>query len=134
MFVSCFLLMFWSSVGVLQVIASWASLDGLSFFSQRVTGYIFGVGVTIAIMIWFFASDKHTRPYISPDLGAQFGAYAAGVLVALAFTFVMASLIKFRRLRQGQDSADKPQGVELLGRMTWFQAVRHSLRKASEER
>jgi hypothetical protein len=133
-FVSCFLLMFWSSVGTLQVIASWADLEGISFFFHRVAGYIFGVGITIAIIIWFFAADKHTRPYVSPQLGEQFGAYVAGVLVALVFTLVVSSLIKFRKLRPIQGSVDKPQGVESLKRMTWFQAVRHSLRRASEER
>lgn len=134
MFISCFLLMFWSSVGALQVIASWANLEGLSFFFHRATGYIFGVGSATAVIVWFFAADKHAQPHVSPQLGEQFSAYVAGVLVALVFTFVVSSLVKFRKLRPIQGSVDKPQGVELLKRMTWFRAVRHSLRKASEER
>ena len=54
-----FILVFISSLGIYQIAAIHAKLDGLCFFKHTVIQYIFGILAIIGALVWFFTSKDH---------------------------------------------------------------------------
>jgi len=85
--------MFWCAMGTFQMIASWASLYGLSFFRKvPVIGYAFGAANIVAAFIWFFSSidigengarGQHYEQFVSVVLGVGSAALVTGVISSL---------------------------------------------------
>jgi len=128
------LLMFWTSLGLFQIIASWAQLEGLSFFTHRTVGYVFGAGNVIAAFCWFFITVEIGSAGPGGQHDDQFISFTLGGGGALVFTWIVSSIVKSRSLRQSKCSSEIGDGIDAFRRMTFFQVVRHSLGRNEEER
>lgn len=148
-----FLFIFLSSLGILQIAASYSNLNGLSFFKRPKWGYIFGALSIVGGFSWFYivgnphpevgyaitVSDIFVYGWSNPkppDIGLIMGEgeslifFLLAVGCALLTTIVISSIVKFRiSPRTPEDMSEKAEeGLEALKRMTFFQAITRSLR------
>jgi hypothetical protein len=115
--------MFLLALGTFQIAASWADLKGISFFSHRVLGYIFGTVAIIGGFVWFFTFVKVGEGGPKGQHDDQALSTLFGVGSALLLTWVLPSIMKFKSLRQQQSNDDNPNGIEIFKKMTFLQAV-----------
>ena len=126
--------MFLSSLGVLQIIASWSGLKGLSFFRYPITGYLVGTAMILGAFIWFFGPNRHYAPNPTAQMGEQFVFSAGGVLIAILITLLVSSVLKFRVLEYDPVSCEEERGVEVFKTATLFHVIRNELgRKAGDK-
>jgi hypothetical protein len=148
-----FLFIFLSSLGILQIAASYTNLKGLSFFSRTAWGYIFGALLIVGGFSWFYiVGNRH--PDVSYEITwldlFRYGwfisvpddtelvmgeseivvVFLLAVGCVLLITIVLSSIVKFRILPgTPEDISGKAQeGLEVLKRMTFFQAITRNLR------
>ncbi|GAF71400.1 unnamed protein product [marine sediment metagenome] len=147
-----FLFIFLASLGVLQIAASYANLNGLSFFKKPTWGYIFGSLAIVGGFSWFYivgnphpdvgyavtASDilryGWSNP-MPPDIGLilgdgeSVGFFLLAVGCAILTTIAISSIVKFRLSpRTTEEKKEDPKGLEALREMTFFQAITRILR------
>ncbi len=120
-----FLLLFLSSIGVLQIAAAYAKLEGLSFFKRAFAGYILGTLLIGGTFAWFFTVHNHNMPTVVQGW-QQFGLSSAGIATAFLLTAAISSLIKLRAFPHREAGEG---GVEELRRCTYFQALAQSWRR-----
>ncbi len=114
-------LSFVAAVGVLQVVAAYNELRGVSFFSRKIYGYLFAVFTVGPALARFFTWNMRNPTGIIEGR-EQFGFFMLALTAALSFTLVASSLLKNRHLRGNHARYD---GLEALKEMTFFQALRH---------
>ena len=122
-----FLLVFFASLGVLQIAAARSELKGLSFFPCKLAAYIFSLLIIGGAFGWFFGWDNRLgEKILRPGLegGGQTLYFLLGFLAALAFTLIVSSLLKWRSLPQPGE-----QGLEALRERGYLQALRGSFRR-----
>lgn len=115
-----FCLVFVAAVGVLQVVAAYNELRGVSFFGGKIYGYLFAaLTVGPALAAFFTWNSRNPTGIIQgPE---QFGFFMLALTAALIFTLAASSLLKNRRLRRNHAQHD---GLEALREVTFFQALR----------
>lgn len=127
-----FLMAFLSSIGILQIAATHAGINGLSIFKRPLVNYIFGVLAIVGGFALFYATgDRTAEPLIAIHEGGRwfFGeretiaAFTAGALMGLVATILVSSLCK--RASSMNHQKVPPQGLDALKEMTWLQAVVH---------
>ena len=114
-------LAFVATVGVLQVVAAYNELRGVSFFSRKIYGYLFAAFTVGPALARFFTWHLRNPSGIIQG-GEQFGLFLLALTAALSFTLVSSSLLNNRRLRGNHAQHD---GLEALREVTFFQALRH---------
>jgi len=121
------LFVFLACCGVLQLVARWNRLTGLSFFQSRIATYVFALLTIGGGYTWFFVSGN--RNTLDPRLeGAQqCGDFVLGVMLALLFTAVVSSLVHRRGIARFNPRRSEP-GLDALKRMHYFAALKHSFR------
>ncbi len=114
---------FFACMGVLQWVAVRRQLQGLCFLSSRPWGY----GLSLGFMVTPFALFFLSRDRIQPGLEGlqQLVLFSLAAFLAVAFTIVVASLLKRRSLSPDQEAAT---GLEALRDRTYFQAVSRAVR------
>lgn len=122
------LFVFIVSFGVLQMVAAWARLDGLSFFRRRYLAYIFSAVMVGVGYWWFFRIDRNipdTAGGLSGPLlfSLLFGALAGAILL----TLIISSVINVRRSQSPLE--DEQGGLDSLKRMTYLQAIKRGWRR-----
>jgi hypothetical protein len=122
-----FLLVFLSSIGVLQIAAACAKLEGLFFFKRAFAGYIFGTLFIGGAFSWFFTIHNHNMPTVVQGW-QQFGLFLAGIATAFLLTAAISSLIKLRAF-SNREADEGEGGVEELKRCTYFRALAQSWRR-----
>jgi hypothetical protein len=76
-----FILVFMGAMGVYQIVAIHAKLDGLCFFKQPAIQYVFGFLAIIGAFGWFFTSKE--RNYQHTTEGAQqLGLFLAAIVAS----------------------------------------------------
>jgi hypothetical protein len=116
-----FSLVFVAAVGVLQVVAAYNELRGVSFFSRKIYGYLFAAFTVGPALAGFFTWNSRNPPGIVQGR-EQFVFFLLALTAALSFTLVASSLLNNRRLRGNHAQYD---GLEALREVTFFQALRH---------
>jgi len=131
-----FILVFISSLGVYQIAAIHAKLDGLCFFRHPVIQYIFGILAIIGAFVWFFTSQDrniHTKVEGSQQLGL----FLASIIASYAFTVILASIMQ-AKVNSGsaitREGKQYDMGVETLKKTTVFGAIMSSLRKERKDK
>lgn len=115
------------SIGVLQLVAAWGRLGGLSFFKRRYLGYIFAAVMIAVGYWWFFRVDRNIPDYEGGLAAGQLFVYsAAGVAIAVLLSLLVASAIK---ARWGRSDPGEEKGLDALKRMTYLQALKRGLRR-----
>lgn len=122
------LFVFIVSLGVLQLAAAWAGLDGLSFFRRRYLGYIFAAVMVGVGYWWFFRIDRNI-PDTAGGLSGPllFSLLFAALIGAILVTLIISSVINARRSRS--DLEDEHGGLDSLRSMTYLQAIRRGWRR-----
>lgn len=127
-----FLMAFLSSIGVLQIAATRAGINGLSIFKRPLVNYIFGALAIVGGFALFYATGNRTaEPLITIHEGSKwffgeretFTAFVAGALIGLLSTILVSSLSK--RAISINNQKLPPQGLDALKEMTWLQAIVH---------
>jgi NADH:ubiquinone oxidoreductase subunit 2 (subunit N) len=115
-----FWLAFIAAVGVLQVVAAYNGLRGVSFFSRKAYGYLFAA-FTVGPALALFFTWNLRNPTGIIEGREQFGFFILALAASIGFTLVASSLLNNRRLRGNYARHD---GLEALREMTFFQALR----------
>lgn len=121
-----FCLVFLAAVGVLQAVAAGNGLTGLSFFGRRIYGYLFAASTVGPALAGFFTWNLRNPTGIIQGK-EQFGFFMLALIVALAFTLAVSSLLKHSLCRGNYAQHD---GLEALRGVTFFQALRHRFRRS----
>lgn len=154
-----FLFIYLTSLGVLQIAASYTKLRGLSFFTRPIWGYIFGSLAVVGGFSWFYIVGN-PHPEVGhaisfddifrygwsnpqpPEIGLIMGEgesvvfFLLAIICALLTTMAISSIVKFRispRAAPGDMNEEAPEGLEALKDMTFFQAITRSLRNRKGE-
>jgi hypothetical protein len=124
------LFVFMLSLGVLQFVAAWVRLEGISFFPRRYLGYIFAAVMVSAGYWWFFRIDRNIPDTAGGISGPWLFAYlVAGLAMGIALTLLVSSAVKARWGRP--DSEGEQRGLEVLRRMTFIQAIIRAVQRNS---
>ena len=114
-------LAFVAIVGVLQIVAAYNDLIGVSFFSRKIYSYLFAASTVGPTLAGFFT--WHLRnPFGVIQGREQFGFFVLALTIAFIFTLATSSLLKKKRLQGNYAQQD---GLEALKEVTFFQALRH---------
>lgn len=135
-FIEYFVLVFFSSLGVLQLAVTYARLNGLSFFKKPAFNYLLGILAIAGAFAFFYASgDRAAEPLRNIDDGVKrfFGereclaAFIAGASGALVFTLLISSMAK--RSIYGSSKRVTSKGLDVLKEMTFLQAITNRFRR-----
>jgi len=123
-----FLFVFSVSLGVLQLVAAWVRLDGLSFFRRRYLNYIFAAAMVGISYWWFFRVDRNI-PDTAGGLSGPllFSFLLAALALAIFLTLIISSAINARWGKSNPE--DAKEGFEALRSTTYFQAIKKGLRR-----
>jgi hypothetical protein len=131
-----FPLVFFSSLGMLQIAAARADLKGLTFLKRPLPCYLFGAVAIVGAFIWFYATgDRNAEPLISIDEKGKlffgetqtFATFMAGAFCALVATLLVSSVVNARITSSTDKGAH--YGLDALKETTFFQAITRSLGK-----
>lgn len=118
-------------MGTFQIIASWASLYGLSFFRKApVIGYAFGALNIVAAFIWFFSSIDIGEHGAKGQHYEQFVSVILGVGSAAILTGIISSLTSIGLARQ-TDDRPSASGLEFFQTQTLFSLMSAYLKNRS---
>ena len=120
-----FLLVFFATLGLLQLVAAYSGLRGALIIPKTVPTYVLGGGALVGAFTWFVLTGD---PSIPGDLGGvegseQFGLFLAGVAAAIAITALLASVAQ----PNSHVSRDPGSGIDGLRRGTVWALLRARL-------
>jgi hypothetical protein len=116
-------------VGLLQLVAARWNYKGISFLRNKTWGYAFGTAVVAGVFIWFFIFTGLDLSEPTFDTPPQLFWLSVSVACAFLFTLAASSLIKRRQHRPGRaEDADK-DGLDVLKRKTYWQAIAHYFKR-----
>jgi len=131
-----FILVFISSLGVYQIAAIPAKLDGLCFFKHPAIQYIFGILAIIGVFGWFFtSSDRNIHTTVEGS--QQLGLFLASIIASYVFTTILASIMQAKVNSRGgipREGRQYNMGIETLKRTTLFGGIMSSLRKERKDK
>jgi hypothetical protein len=131
-----FILVFISSLGVYQIAAILAKLDGLCFFKNPVIQYIFGILAIIGAFGWFFTS-KDRNVHTTVEGSQQLGLFLASIIASYLFTAILASIMQAKvTSKEGIPRENKQwdKGIETLKKTTLFGGIMSSLRREKKDK
>ncbi len=122
-----FLLVFVSTIGVIQLSASLGGLKGLLVFKSPVVARPLGIILVVAAIVIFFATEDRILNDFKGGLDANTQAlfFFLGVLAGGAVTFIGSSLIN---IRMNDADASPGSGFDALRDTNYLRALVLSLR------
>ena len=131
-----FILVFISSLGVYQIAAIPAKLDGLCFFRNPLVQYIFGILAIIGAFGWFFTSkDRNVHTVVEGS--QQLGLFLASIIASYVFTAILASIMQARVNSRGGSPRENRQydmGIETYKKTTLFGGIMSSLKREKKDK
>ncbi len=120
------ILVFFATVGVVQIAASLQGLNGLLLLGNRKASRVAGAVVIATAFVWFFSTgDRNINDYEGGlDANTQALFFFFGAFSALVFTLLVSSLVNRRMDGPGPGSR---VGLESLRGTTYLRALTHSL-------
>ena len=120
------ILVFFSSLGALQIAASYGRLKGLLLLQIPTASRLLGAFLVLTVVIWFFASAPRNINDTDGGLDGNFQAllFALGALAAVAVTLVGSSIIN---ARMRIHTFSTPAGLEALTESNYLYALINSL-------
>ena len=120
------ILVFFATVGAVQVAASLQGLNGLLLLGNRKASRVAGAVVVAAAFVWFFSTgNRNINDYEGGlDANTQALFFFFGAFSALVFTLLASSLVNRRMDGPGPGSR---AGLESLRDTTYLRALTHSL-------
>lgn len=129
-----FLLVFIASIGVVQITALTAKLDGLCFFKRPALQLIFGALLIVGAFVWFFLSDERNIQH-KVEGSQQLGLFLGAIVAGYAVTGILASIIQAKVKTRVDNPAKEKQhelGMESLKNNTLIGCIRSSFKKERE--
>ncbi len=126
-----FVLVFIASIGVYQIAAVYAKLDGLCFFRRPVIQYIFGILAIVGAFVWFF-TGKDRNIHTSVQGSQQLAIFLGSIIASYVFTAILSSIMQAKVSSKGGTPREGKQydmGMETLKKTTLFGGIMSSLRK-----
>jgi len=118
------ILIFLAVTGVLHAIAAYRGLKGISFFTYKISAYIFAA-ITIIPPLAIFFTWNERWPIGLIQGPEQFYCFIAGTIVALVFTLGLSSILKRTSIT---DDPGELHGISALKNMTYYQAIKQLIR------
>ena len=126
-----FILVFMAAMGVYQIAAIHAKLDGLCFFKQPVVQYIFGLLAIIGAFGWFFTSKE--RNYQHTTEGAQqLGLFLGAIVISYFVTAILASIIQAKvnsHIDKASEARPQDTGIDIYRTNTFIGSIASRLKK-----
>ena len=122
-----FFLVFFATIGVLQIAASLGRLPGLLFFKMDLVARIVGLVLIVGAFIWFFETgDRNINDYEGGlDAPTQALFFFLGAFAGLGVTFAVSSVVN---LRMSGEQPAPDEGLDALRGTNYVRALAHSLR------
>ncbi|MDA1036027.1 MAG: hypothetical protein O3B65_03990 [Chloroflexi bacterium] len=124
------ILVFFSTLGAMQIVASRNGLAGIMLLrGRRLLSTVLGSGVIAAAFTWFFTSEFRNLPDTGAGLEAntQTATFALAGGVAVGVTFVMSSLVNHRWASATSHDAVSGEplktGLDVLRQTTFVLAI-----------
>jgi hypothetical protein len=108
-------------IGVIQAAAAYNGLKGVSFFSYKISAYLFMLFTTGPAMAGFFTWNERNATGVIEGR-EQFGFFMLAIIAAISSTLAFSSLIKHWSLRGNEV---RIESLEALKEVTFFQAIRY---------
>jgi hypothetical protein len=125
------LLVFVACVGVLQLVGARTRLKGLLFFRTQAVAYLLSVAALGGSFWWFFVRDDRWDTVMRRtglEGAQQFYYFCLAAFAAVVFTLVVSSLLHALRPKGRSMRRVPGQGLDALQDMSYFEAVKHSLK------
>jgi len=116
-----FYLVLVASVGIIQAAVAYNGLKGISFFSYKVSAYLFMLVTAGPAMVSLFTWNERNATGVIEGR-EQFCFFMLAIVTAIGFTLAFSSLLKYWSMR---GSGVKTEGFEALREVTFFQAIRY---------
>jgi hypothetical protein len=121
-------LVFCAVTGVIQAAAAHNNLRGILFFQKNITAYIFAcLTCGFSLFVFFIWNYRYETGVIEGS--QQAGLFALSAVLAIIFTLVLSSIIKFSSL---QERSSGLTGLAFFKKATLFSIFRRKL--VSKER
>lgn len=120
---------FIACLGIIQAAVGYAGIRGLCFFKRPIFACLFALVAVSASSAWFFTvKDRNIKGLEGTE---QFTYMITAAGAALAATVILSSLINWRLKSKNPPTSEDSlgPGFETLKHMTYFQAIKRSLRK-----
>jgi len=130
-----FILVLIASIGLYQIVAITAKLDGLCFFKRPLPQIVFGALLIAGAYIWFFTSDERNIQHQvegSQQLGLFLGAIVAGYVVTGIISSAIQAKVK-TRVDNSQKEKAHEIGVESLKTNTFLGSIRSRMKKENKK-
>lgn len=130
-----FVLVFLASLGIYQIVAIYAKLDGICFFSQRWLQYIFGLLALVGAFGWFFTSKERNVQH-TVEGAQQLGLFLGAIVASWVVTNLLASIIQAKVDTRADDPGDEKHyklGIEDLKTRTFLGSIMTSLNKGPKD-
>ena len=131
-----FLLVCIGSIGVYQIVAVHAKLDGLCFVKQPLLQYILGAVIIIGAFSWFFISKERNVQH-TVEGSQQLGLFLGSIVAGYAITAILASIIQAKVSSRGSTPIEGKQqdmGIETLKTKTLLGGIASSLKKEGKDK
>jgi len=125
-----FYLVLIAAVGVIQAAVAYNGFRGISFFSHKISAYLF-MAVTLGPVLASFFTWNERNPTGVIEGAQQFGLFMLAIVASIGFTLAMSSLLNHWTFR-GNDI--EHNGLEALKEATFFQAIRYRFNTVMRQR
>ncbi len=131
-----FILVFMAAMGVYQMVAIHAKLDGLCFFKQPVVQYIFGFLAIIGAFGWFFTSKVRNIQHTTEG-AQQLGLFLAAIVASYFVTAILASIIQAKvdsHVDKASEAKPQDMGIDIYRTNTFIGSIASRLKKERKEK
>jgi len=131
-----FVLVFVASMGVYQIVAIYAKLDGMCLFKQRPLQYFFGVLAIVGAFGWFFTTEERNIQH-TVEGSQQLGLFLGAIVASWVVTGILASIIQAKVDSTANAPTEGKQyklGIENLKTRTLLGAIFSSLQKERKDK
>jgi hypothetical protein len=122
-----FILVFFATIGVIQIGASVGHLPGLLIFKAPLVARVLGLALAVAAFIWFFSSGtRNINDHQGGiDANAQALLFFLGAVAGVCVTFLTSSLVN---LRMDRREPSPEGGLDALRYTSYVGALIRSIR------
>lgn len=119
--------------GMLQLVAARWGFHGISFFRNRIWGYVFGTIAIVAAFAWFFTFTGLDLSEPTIDAPPQLLWSSVSVACAILFTMAASSLINRKMNPPAQESSTDEAGLDTLKQKTYWRAIARYIKKGKTQ-
>ena len=131
-----FILVFIASMGIYQIVAIYAKLDGICLYKQHWLQFIFGILAIIGAFGRFFTSEERNIQH-TVEGAQQLGLFLGAIVASWVVTNILASIIQAKVDTRVDDPSEEKHyklGIESLKTGTFLGSIMTNLRKGRKDK